>query len=127
MIDIKPAPEIPNRQADETGLFLGRTDDLITIGTGDLMLSISQESDGVPEFSYNGIERDIVVTNQTKLYQDVTEFDINATSIQQTMQALENLDGLGDSATVQVWGRREGERIIADIIVVSIPVLNAIP
>lgn len=127
MFDMKPAPEIPSRQADETGLYISRTDDLLTIGTGDLTLSINQESAGVPEFSYSGIERDIVVTNQTKLYQDVTDFDINDTAVQQKMQELENLDDLTGTATVQVWGRREGDRVIAEVIVVSLPTLNMIP
>jgi hypothetical protein len=113
------APELPARPPETTGLFIGRTDDTLTIGTGSVTAEISMEPGAVPEFNYDGIAVDVLVTNQTKLYEDVTEAALGQASVQQELHKLETLDDLQDNTLIQVWGQRDGDRIIAEVIVIS--------
>lgn len=119
--DIIPAAELPDRAPDERGLFVQRHDDLLTIGTGNVMALISNESGGSPEFSYDGLEVEVLVTNRTALYEDMTEFAMGQESVQQVVRPLANLEDLSDSDTLQIWGQREGDRIVAETIVVLKP------
>jgi hypothetical protein len=115
------APELPARAPEAMGLFVGRTDDTLTIGTGSVMAMISDDPNSVPEFNYDGIAVEVLVTNQTELYEDVTEFTPGQNSVQQVVEPLENLDDLQDNTTVQVWGQRDGDRIVAEVIVIMRP------
>ena len=119
--DVTPAPGIPATIPDARGLYVRRNDDTIVIGTGNVMAFVSAESDGVPEFNYDGIEVEVLVTNQTKLYEDVSNFTPGQTTFQQRVETLDNLDSLGSGTNLQVWGRHEGDRIIAETIVVMEP------
>lgn len=119
--EIVRAPEVPNREPDESGLYVSRADDTITIGTGNMMAMID-ESGEAPEFSYDGLAVDVLVTNQTELFEDLTQFTPGQTSeVQQEVRSLDNLDNLDESITLQVWGRREGDRIVAETIVLRKP------
>lgn len=113
------APELPARPPETKGLFIGRTDDLLTIGTGSVTAMISAEPGAAPEFNYDGIAVDVLVTNQTVLYEDVTEFTMGQSVVQQELVKVETLDGLQDNTLIQVWGQRDGDRIIAEVIVIS--------
>ena len=113
------APELPARPPETQGLFIGRTDDMLTIGTGSVTAMISMEPDAVPEFNYDGIAVDVLVTNRTELYQDVTEYTLGQTAVRQELLKLETLDDLQDNTLIQVWGQRDGDRIIAEVIVIS--------
>jgi hypothetical protein len=121
------APELPDRAPETMGLFIGRTDDTLTIGTGNVMARISNEPDAVPEFNYDGVAVEVLVTNQTELFEDVTEFTPGQTSVQQKVEKLENLDDLEENTTVQVWGQRDGDRIVAETIVIIRPPALAFP
>jgi hypothetical protein len=119
--NIKPAAELPARVPDERGLYVSRADDTITIGTGNVMAMLTEQSE-TPEFSYDGIAVEVLVTNQTALYEDITQFTPGQTTeVQQEIRPLDNLDDLDESTTLQVWGRREGDRIIAETIVLLKP------
>lgn len=119
--DITPAPELPTREPDERGLYVSRQDDTITIGTGEVRAVATQGQ--APEFNYSGIAVEVLVTNQTELYEDTSRFTPGQSEpLQQTVEPLDNLDDVGDGTTgqvtVQVWGRREGDRIVAETIVI---------
>lgn len=113
------APELPASPPEATGLFVGRADDTLTIGTGKITAMIGIEPGAAPEFNYEGIAMDVLVTNQTKLYEDVTEYTFGQTAVQQELLQLENLDDLQENAILQVWGQRDGDRIIADVIIIG--------
>jgi hypothetical protein len=115
------ASEMPAGAPDTKGLFIGRTDDTLTLGTGTVMAMISTEPNAVPEFSYDGIKQDVLVTNKTKLYIDRTEYALGQTAVQQELEEVTNLDMLVENAFVDVWGERTGDRIVADVIVMSLP------
>jgi hypothetical protein len=116
--DIQPAPELPERQADVFGLFVSQSDDTLVIGTGNTMVFMSSEG-GSPETSYDGPAVEVLVTNQTQLYEDITEisFDTDASNIQEQVQLVESLGDLEDGTMVRVWGQQRGDRLIAEIVV----------
>lgn len=116
---MESAAEQPARAPEAKGLFIGRTDDTLTLGTGNIIAMISTEPDAVPEFSYDGIEIDVVMTNQTKLFADVTEYTLGQTAVEQKLEKLENLDDLQENAFMNVWGQRDGNRIVAETIIIE--------
>jgi hypothetical protein len=118
---IEMAPEMPARAPEATGLFVDRTDDTLTMGTGNVMAMISTEPNAVPEFSYDGIKQDILVTNRTKFYLDRTEYTFGQTSVQQKLEEVENLDMLVENSFMDVWGERSGDRIVAETIIIRLP------
>jgi hypothetical protein len=118
---IEHAPEVPASPPETQGLFIGRSDDTITIGTGNVMGLTGRDPEGPLEYTYDGIAVDVLVLNRTKLYEDITEFTPGQESVQQQVRELENLDLLGEGAIVQVWGTREGDRIVAETMVITAP------
>ncbi len=114
------AAELPARAPETKGLYVGRTDDTLTIGTGNVMAMISTEPDAVPEFSYDGIQQDVLVTNKTRLFIDRTEYTFGQTAVQQKLEQVESLDILTENAMLEVWGERTGDRIVADVILMRL-------
>jgi hypothetical protein len=125
--DILPAKELPQTSAVARGLFDHRQDNSIFVGTGQVMVTVEQDPSGKVETSaeHDGPVVEVVVTAQTVVYQDVTMQQYNGAPPQgqQIQQVIEpgNLDGLGESSMITVWGRKTGERIIAEVLVYSPP------
>ncbi len=134
-----PAPELPKTPSDLTGSFVERKDNIITIqsfamngeGGGVAVFSSASGSDGAvaasPVDMSNGPKQEVVITGKTIIYRDSTEFSPpssgqETTSIQQTVVE-GTLDDLNSQSMVQVWGRKNGDRIIADIIMYSAPMI----
>lgn len=114
------AAELPARAPETKGLFVGRTDDTLTIGTGNVMAMISTEPNAVPEFSYDGIQQNVLVTNNTRLYIDRTEYAFGQTAVQQKLEEVESLDVLTENAILEVWGERSGDQIVAEAILMQL-------
>jgi hypothetical protein len=134
-INFKPAPELPELQPDANGLFLKREDNRITLGTGNVGMTISSSSssgEGVvssePQASYDGPEVEVVVTQATKIYRDITPMDPEQTSgtIQQVVEP-GTLDDLTTQSSLTVWGKKTGDRIIADVVFYTRPVMFFAP
>ena len=125
--DILPARELPQTPAEARGVFDHRQDNSIFVGTGKVMLTVEEDPSGKVETSaeHDGPVVEVVVTAQTVVYQDVTmqQYDGAPPQGQQIQQVIEpgTLDGLGESSTITVWGRKTGERIIAEVLVYSPP------
>lgn len=125
--DILPAAELPKTEADANGLFDHRQNNSIYIGTGKVMISVKRDSSGQvqTDSSHDGPTVEVVVTTQTKVYQDVTmlQFDGPPPEGGQIQQVLEegSLDDIGQDSMITVWGRKTGDRIIADILVYTPP------
>ena len=119
-IDLKPALELPTTPPETNGVFTRRVDNSIFLGTGSLGITVLAGPSGSGEEanpSYDGPEVEIVVTKETRIYRDVTPFDINlpSGSIQQTVE-IGNLDDFNSMTMITVWGRKIGDRIVADVI-----------
>jgi hypothetical protein len=143
-ISMIPAPELPTGRPEAVGTLVGRKDNTITVqpisvemnskGAGVVRaVRVGTSSDGTMMVSPSGQEGpkvEVIVTNQTIIYHDVTEMSAEqsknsgATPVQQVVE-IGSLDDLKSQSMimVMVWGRKNGDRIIADVISYSAPVL----
>jgi len=124
-LDIEPSKELPQTPADVTGLFDHRQDNSIFVGTGKVTMAFKKDPSGNVETSSNhdGPTVEIVVTSQTKIYKDVTmrQFEGPSPEGQKIQQVLEegSLDDVGESSMITIWGKKTGDRFIAEILVYS--------
>jgi hypothetical protein len=133
-IEMTPAAEVPGLPQIANGIFLSRTDNSIAIleFVGNTFGGNSQEVVSVPlddgttiTGAGNGTKNtDILITSQTKIYKDLTDYqeaiDKGLKSLQQVMTE-GNIDELNRLSHLRVWGRKNGERVIADTIIYSNP------
>ena len=127
---ILPAPELPDEPAATGGIFVRREDNGIVIGTGNIDVEVSVEID--PETgqetttlipSTDGPEIEVVITHDTVVYQDVTDFSIDGPiesgerEVVQAVRRVETADEIGENMELQVWGERSGDRVIATVVV----------
>lgn len=140
-INLQPAPELPTTPSDLTGLFVERKDNIITVQSfamngegGGVVVSSAAGSNAGEDPSIttssadmsNGPKTEVVVTGKTIIYRDSTEMGMPSSSqesstIQQTVEK-GTLGDLQSQTMVQVWGRKNGDRLIADIILYSTPI-----
>jgi hypothetical protein len=136
-VSMVPAPELPTTQPELTGLFAERQDNSIFVqsismdagmGGGGVVVSSSGgdtvTSAGGPP---SGPQVEVVVTADTIIWRDATQppEDLSSSgevSIQQVVEA-GSLDDLNSDSMVMVWGRKVGDRVIADVICFSNPIM----
>ena len=121
-VTIVPAVELPTTLPEVTGAFVERQDNTLTIATKLL------DANGVAIVSPTGRKNEIeplvevVVTNETLIYRETTELSaalsIGTQTIQQRVEGA-ILDDLDARSMVRVWGRKSGDRIIADVLMHS--------
>ena len=125
--DIQPAKELPQTPADVRGLFDHRQDNSIFVGTGNVMMSVMKDQSGQvhTSSSHSGPVVEVVVSPQTTIYHDTTmeQFNGPPPQGQKIQQIVEpgSLDDVGQSSDITVWGRKTGDRFIADVLVYSSP------
>jgi hypothetical protein len=127
--NFQPSKELPQTPPDVgKGIFDHRQGNSIFVGTGQVQMSMKQDpqSGQVQTYSsHNGPVVEVVVTKQTKIYKDTTMQQYNGQPPQgQTIhQVIEpgSLDEIGQSSSITVWGKKTGDRYIADILVYSSP------
>lgn len=124
-LNMLPAPELPKDKSAKSGLFVRREDQSIFIGTGNVRMAVrkSSSANAPSDVSshYDGPVVEVVVTHETKIYQDITEMTPPDSSkgevtLQQVVKP-GSLDDLGANMLVQVWGDKQGDRIVASTIV----------
>jgi hypothetical protein len=110
------AKELPQTLADVEGIFDHRQDNSIFVNTGHVTRTLNQPAD-----SPSGPIVDVVVTSQTTIYEDVTarQFNVPPPEDQKIQQVVElgSLDEIAESSLITVWGRKTGDRFIADVLV----------
>lgn len=125
--DIQPAQELPQTPADVWGLFDHRQNNSIFVGTGNVTVGVLTDRSGNVDTTseYDGPVVEVVVTSQTTIYQDLTMRQLNGPppAGQKIQQVVEpgSIDEIGESSTVAVWGRKTGDRMIADVLVYEPP------
>jgi hypothetical protein len=129
-----PPEELPRTAPDATGLFVKRTDNVLTVGTipegagGAVTVETSSDGNMVINNGAKGPEVEVVVTKETKVYRDTTFDDLkgglpeSGQKIQQKV-AEASLDEIGNSSFVTAWGRKSGDRIIADVLFFTSPMV----
>ena len=122
--DITPAPELPATRAEVTGLFVERKDNTIVAQAVSFGSGVGAISGDAPLDESSGITVEIVVTGETKIYKDVTQFPAPENgeihNIQQSVTE-GTLDDLNPQTFISVWGRQSGDRVIAAILLYSNP------
>jgi len=121
---VTPAPELPTTQADITGKFVERNDNTIVVQAVTFNAGVGGVSGNSPMDENSGVKVEVVVTSQTLIYKNVTEIPepVNG-EIHGLQQAADEgtLDDLSSDTFITVWGRRSGDRIIADVLFYSNP------
>jgi hypothetical protein len=122
-----PAKELPQTPADVNGIFDHRQDKSIFVGTGHITGSKGQDSSGNVHISlsHDGPVIEVVVTTQTIIYKDTTQQQFNGRpphqgQIQQVVEP-GSVDEMGQLSMITVWGRKTGDRYIADVLVYTPP------
>jgi hypothetical protein len=125
MIHLEPAEELPDRAPDVMGPFSRREDNRIFVtsnGSGTIRM-INGQFVNDPDAK----ELEVVITNETTVYEDVTEKNLGNSSggtVQQEIQP-GSADDIGESSVVSAWGQKTGDRLVADVVVYTAPpVLN---
>ena len=139
-----PAPELPTIAPEVTGTFVERKDNTIYVqtfsmemGGGGVVVSSSVEgsssgpsTDMVISNANTGPKVEVVVTNDTLIYTDVTPMTMNpgegTTKVQQVVER-SNLDDITTQTMITVWGRKVGDRVIAEVIAYSNPIMIKAP
>jgi hypothetical protein len=125
--DVIPAKELPQTPPDVNGIFDHRQDQSIFVGTGTVQVLVQKDASGKVQASssHSGPVVEVVVTTQTIIYKDVTmqQFNgkppVSGQKIQQVVEpgSLDEIGQPGSSPIITVWGRKTGDRYIADVIV----------
>jgi hypothetical protein len=130
-VNVIPAEELPKTQPEITGRFVERKDNTIVIQPVSLTAGgggiVSAEGGGeVTAGSDSGPKVEVVVTNETIIYLDTTHPagppSGDEDTVQQTVEE-STLDDLTSQSMVRVWGRKSGDRIIADVLFYGNPVM----
>jgi hypothetical protein len=120
--DIYPAKELPQTPADADGVFDHRKDNSIFVGTGEARIMATRDQRGnIVGFttSHTGPVVEVVVSPQTKVYRDVTQPRPNEW-VQQVVEP-GSLAEVGQYSAITAWGKKTGDRIIADVLVYTLP------
>ena len=127
---ILPAKELPGEASAAFGILKSREDNTLVMGTGGIDLSVDVEVDGatgqettsvVPTTS--GPDVEIVVTGDTLIYKDVTDFgaqnqtESGERTIQQLVRPVDSIEEIGENNEIEVWGEKRGDRIVATVLV----------
>ncbi len=128
-----PAKELPQTPADADGVFDHRKDNSIFVGTGQVrkMPQTDQRGNVSLSLSHDGPTVEVVVTPQTIVYKNVTGPPPRGSGPITVQEVVEpgSLDEIGENCPIAAWGKKTGDRIIADVLVFTPPppVLNAGP
>lgn len=125
-----PAEELPAEESSAFGVVARLEDDNLIVGTGNIDLEVDVDVDGetgqqttslVP--STDGPEVEVVITNATIIYKDVTDLKTDTptesgerTIVQQVRQ-VDSAEEIEVNSEIEVWGEKRGDRIVATVLV----------
>ncbi|MCP4362363.1 MAG: hypothetical protein GY796_30525 [Chloroflexi bacterium] len=124
---ILPAEALPKRPSEAGGVLVRQVDNSYFVGTGSISVNVSTvNGETSTAVDHSGPEIEAVTNHDTLFYRDVTDFSLTAAeskeqTFRQEIILVDQPEKMPDGATIQVWGNKSGDRIIADIIVYSEP------
>ncbi len=138
-LNVIPAAELPKTPPEVIGVFAERQDNTIVISSIPLKaggggVAVSSGGGGAVAGTRidenSGPKVEIVVTNETVVYRETTDIGKPQPGENQTVQQTveeSTLDELNTQSMVTVWGRKSGDRIIAEVLFYSNPVMIKAP
>jgi hypothetical protein len=124
--------EIPTTNEDLRGVFVGREDNLIQVGSGNVMVIGKSDNNGETSMdtNYDGPVADVLITPNTMVYRDITFEDLESGLPEEGETIIHkieigSIDDLGENSMLRVWGRKSGDRYIADVVLYSTPMMIA--
>ena len=124
--DITPAAELPTTTPEITGLFVERKDNTVIVQTVSFDPGIGGIASNSSPDANTGPKVEVIVTAATLVYRETTGFSQPVVgeeySIQQTVEE-STLADLNSQTMITVWGRRSGDRVIADVFMYMNPLL----
>ena len=124
--DIIPAPELPTIAPEITGVFIERKDNSVMIREISFGSGVGGILDNSPMDENSGPKVEVVITGATTVYRETTDFSQATSSrdfsIQQTVEE-DTLDNLNQQSMVTVWGRKNGDRVIAEVLLYMNPLM----
>jgi len=128
-LNVTPAEELPVEEPTLRGLLARREDDKLFVGQakGGMMVAVAKGDSGERQISgpeIDGPLTEVVVTHDTILYRDDTfadqsKFEIGEEVNLQQIVVPGTLDELGENSSITVWGKKVGDRIVADVLLYS--------
>jgi hypothetical protein len=114
------ADELPPEAADVRGIVVEHQDNTLVIGTGKFTLNI-QDDKVITD--YDGPEVEVVVTHDTVVYRDRTDYLKDKGQDGEIQQVVKpgTLEEIGPDSVVSAWGQERGSRLFADVVVYNIP------
>jgi hypothetical protein len=119
-ITILPAEELPKTEPEVSGVFVERQDNIIFVETDPP--HAGSEVSGSPVGIGGGQKFEVVVTTETIIYHETTKIPAERPTgddprvLQQTVVAGTLGDLIISQSLVRVWGRKSGDRIIAEVL-----------
>ena len=119
-ITILPAEELPKTEPEVSGVFIERQDNIIFVETDPP--HAGSEVSGSPVGIGGGQKFEVVVTTETIIYHETTQIPAERPTgddprvLQQTLVAGTLDDLINSQSLVRVWGRKSGDRIIAEVL-----------
>jgi hypothetical protein len=119
---IVPAAELPASAPNVRGVVTQRADKAISVvergGFGANGGANQSQGNNAPQV-------EVVVTNDTVIYHDITRANLNegapSGTIQQKLEA-GSLDGINADSRITVWGDQNGQQLTAKVLVYSDPI-----
>lgn len=125
-IELKRAEELPDRDPDINGEVTElKNNSLMVTPVGDIRVMVNQDGETSKDIEYTGAAVEVVVTQETQLYLDVTNREMpldkptGSMEIEQKLEATE-FSQFGTGGIVMVWGYKRGDRLVAETIVLEI-------
>ena len=118
-ISILPAEEIPTTPPEIEGVFVERQDNIIIVEDDQ---PVGDSASGSPVGIGGGPKWEVVVTAETLVYHDTTQPPARRPSgddprvLQQTLEEGTLDDLITSQSLVMAWGRKSGDRIIAEVL-----------
>ena len=124
--------ELPQTEPQTMGVFVERNDNSIIVAPADsihiMVPDPNGEGEPVMEADYVGDKVEVVISNDTTIYRDVTPMDRgNANKDVQQILELSTIDAISPQSVITVWGRKAGDRILADVILFLSPFQKGAP
>ena len=124
-VSFSPAAELPDEPIATWGVLLSEDNNSYLVGSGPNFVQVDEVNGALqPIPHHEGPEVEVVVTQDTLFYEDVTNTEraentavSTEMELQQVIRSVPKPDLMPTVANLLVWGDRTGERVVARVIV----------